>query len=879
MEVEAGRKGEGCGEGDGEWRLMRTLLTAMVRGEPPERTFTAEEMTRFFVASRTCSTHSQAGKLLGRLRESGLISPMYLSGESGAERVERWRVLVYDDTGDSWHAFPERYNSDPTLLREWENPLKFLQQLPVVLQKHNNAIDLHARLALRHRFSPPLPVASLEQVVGFKPANDSCKSRAMLEVLGVLFLDEQRFVLDMDVVCSQHVAVSHLATSEQMAVLLWQILRVQGSRSYSESICTLLTLLGLPVDKEWTERLATLFYLENVAFEECTFDQFRSLIIPRYCMCLAQSSAVSMALVSHLGDFVTGFDQRAISQGTLSAVNDAVVFGKADRIRLSTSKIAEDERRHRVEAIIMEDEFDSSSVFIRPIAAKDELPKKFSPLIASAIYVAANVIMFVSIFVSIYAGRDALMGMWAPVAVVKGFSGLVLLNSFLVYVFISRVGLSWLAKAVPSFLGFLSAHRWIAFHATAAVVLIGGGTVHAMVWMAAILPHMFSHAGSSAVPGQFLYIMKSPSEGGFIFGTFVGVSGLLLMVIFAILLITALPRVMRRYFEVFIFFHQFMWVAVAVLLMSHACHATGRMFPLMAVFLSPAIAWYIFELGIRIWRISHACQIVFAEILPGNGYVHLLIDVGDWKFNYKCGDYVKLCVPAVSKLEWHPFSIASRPSEQCVRLLIKPVGSWTTKLSELLSGDAPEHFRCRIDGPYESPTRDHYPSSRADVMVVFAAGVGVSLYSGQVAEWIAAGKRVELVWIDRDFLGLGFLHDELERAFPAWRHEKKLRVRVFCTGSRGTPGVVGAAMLMAVYQSEFGYNPILGLPVCFGRPDFDQELIELERSHQEASFAVFCCGPAAFASRLQSSVRAAQLRRQAAWSFSPEVFAMAWVKE
>lgn len=96
------------------------------------------------------------------------------------------------------------------------------------------------------------------------------------------------------------------------------------------------------------------------------------------------------------------------------------------------------------------------------------------------------------------------------------------------------------------------------------------------------------------------------------------------MVVFVLLLLTTVPKVMRQKFEVFIFYHQFMWVAVAVLLGVHACQARGRPFPLIVIFLFPALALFLGELCVRIWRMAHVRRIAFHEILPNGDFFFML---------------------------------------------------------------------------------------------------------------------------------------------------------------------------------------------------------------------------------------------------------------
>lgn len=261
-------------------------------------------------------------------------------------------------------------------------------------------------------------------------------------------------------------------------------------------------------------------------------------------------------------------------------------------------------------------------------------------------------------------------------------------------------------------------------------------------------------------------------------------------------------------------------------------------------------------------------------MLP-NGLSHIEIDLRGRKLHYKPADFVKICVPAISRLEFHPFSIASCPCEDRLRVLIKPLGNWTSQLCKLLKDDASK-VSFRLDGPFESPTKHNFVSNSADVMVVFAAGVGVSLYAGQIESWLKHGKKVEMAWVDRDFQSLQFLTEELSRAYPSWREEDDLHARVFCTAA-STFLFQAVAALCDCFQEKHLFNPLIGLPVFFCRPDFDLELARLEvKFPQSKSFAVFCCGPAVFSGEIQKAVEGANARRVASWSFSPEVFEFSW---
>lgn len=59
-------------------------------------------------------------------------------------------------------------------------------------------------------------------------------------------------------------------------------------------------------------------------------------------------------------------------------------------------------------------------------------------------------------------------------------------------------------------------------------------------------------------------------------------------------------------------------------------------------------------------------------------------------FRYKPGQYLYLNCPALSKHEWHPFTITSAPEEGFVSVHIRTRGDWTSRLKEHICPQIPE---------------------------------------------------------------------------------------------------------------------------------------------------------------------------------------------
>jgi predicted ferric reductase len=152
-------------------------------------------------------------------------------------------------------------------------------------------------------------------------------------------------------------------------------------------------------------------------------------------------------------------------------------------------------------------------------------------------------------------------------------------------------------------------------------------------------------------------------------------------------------------------------------------------------------------------------------------------DTGE-AFNYESGQYVFLCVPAISSLQWHPFTISSSPHEPMVSFHIKALGDWTLKLQSMVSAasagaEVAAPFDVLVDGPYGGVSIDIKNSSTYSHFVLFSGGIGVTpmrsivnwLYYEAHNEGRLSLERVHFVWTlpDRE-LAQSLVVDEAHNA-------------------------------------------------------------------------------------------------------------------
>jgi hypothetical protein len=224
------------------------------------------------------------------------------------------------------------------------------------------------------------------------------------------------------------------------------------------------------------------------------------------------------------------------------------------------------------------------------------------------------------------------------------------------------------------------------------------------------------------------------------------------------------------------------------LLFSHNLTRTRHPLPKLAhpTGIGP-LALHAVDRCIRLYRGRRACTLVSATQLPaGGGRVLTELCVraplvaqsttGDSNVqSHEAGDYCFVCVPAVSALEWHPFSISSAPVAAAAAaegalisfhiLAAGGADSFTSRLAawaaaQSSSAGAGSGALCSVDsqvlvdGPYGRISLRGWKTAYS-ALVLCAGGVGVTPLASALGELLAlhaAGRlahcrAVHLVWV------------------------------------------------------------------------------------------------------------------------------------
>ncbi|GAA94689.1 uncharacterized protein L969DRAFT_94681 [Mixia osmundae IAM 14324] len=263
--------------------------------------------------------------------------------------------------------------------------------------------------------------------------------------------------------------------------------------------------------------------------------------------------------------------------------------------------------------------------------------------------------------------------------------------------------------------------------------------------------------------------------------------------------------------------------------------------------------------------------------------------------SYRAGQWCFLCIPEVSRLQWHPFTISSAPDDPFISVHVRQVGDWTQAVGTRLGCTAiatsktekklaarPSVFEpvtmphgfvmpyLKVDGAYGAPAEDVF---KYEVAVLVGAGIGVTPFASVLKDISNQRKRgtlkhlrrVEFIWLCREAESF-----EWFQALLSTIEDESidfLRISIYMTGRLPTEDLWNVVINTA--GQEFDALTKLRSRTYFGRPAFGQIFENLRRSVRSGQYlpgaevslltrvGVFFCGSSGMAKVLQSETRKA----------------------
>lgn len=389
---------------------------------------------------------------------------------------------------------------------------------------------------------------------------------------------------------------------------------------------------------------------------------------------------------------------------------------------------------------------------------------------------------------------------WVPIA--RAAAAGIYLNFALLLLPMLRLTLSW--PRLSGLRRILPVSQAVQAHMIAGNAIVLFSAIHVLAYAAIVV--------TKRLPLDAILIWPVP------------LTGVVLVVLLALLAVFAWLRERVR-FELFVYTH-FLAIPIGILSIVHAHW-------FFAVMLVPGIVYGV-DRALRLLWSTRTAQV---DTITADGRDFTLTLLRPETFAYRAGDYAFLCVPQLSRLQWHPFSLINAPNDTgSLAFRIRRRGAWTQAVARLQPGT-----QVLVDGPFASPCRELYTCRTA---IIVAAGIGITPFASYLAQLeseCAGGgdeprpfDRIHLYWLERDQESLAGFYPLIARL-----HEQ-----------------LGGQFTASLVVDTLPHGQVAPL-VSHGSIDWDTALVGNGTQWQAPT--VFFCGPKALSDRVRASCRRVQL--------------------
>lgn len=465
--------------------------------------------------------------------------------------------------------------------------------------------------------------------------------------------------------------------------------------------------------------------------------------------------------------------------------------------------------------------------------------------------------------------------------VTRQMAGQINLNSALLLLTISKnfqtlIHQTFLRKLFPI-------HKNFAFHRYIGTWIFITGTIHSIFHLGGTFPRISSmtldELNSKVAYHQLTGV---PTYEWLLFRSIPGQTGLALMAVMFVMIITTIEKVRRKNFEAFWYSHH-LYVIMYFLMAIHGAQELAAR-QIFQFFCAVPGAIFILEKLAKVYRvIVYRGQAVSINLLS-SGIIELVIPRPRY-FIYRSGQYASVNIPNISRFQWHAFTISSSPTQQdVITFHISPVGDWTNKLAELAKMNLSKEAlpTVVIDGPFGTPSEQFH--DYRNIMLI-CSGVGATPFASVLRELLHRVKNdtnglqiesLDFYWVNRKSSQLTWLvtifQSLLKEQFAL--ESTFLKINLYFTGDSEKKD----------FRSLFLWNAIEELKrkgelkkhcycsnVYSGRPNWDK--IFQQKSEEQIStkeVGVFLCGNKAMAAEVLANCNKYSSKK--VFKFREEVF-------
>uniref|UniRef100_A0A7N8YCW9 NADPH oxidase 1 n=1 Tax=Mastacembelus armatus TaxID=205130 RepID=A0A7N8YCW9_9TELE len=379
----------------------------------------------------------------------------------------------------------------------------------------------------------------------------------------------------------------------------------------------------------------------------------------------------------------------------------------------------------------------------------------------------------------------------------------------------------------------------------------------------------------------------------FAFTTIAGLTGVIITLALILIITSSMEVIRRSYFEVFWYTHHLFIIFFAGLVF----HGAGRIvrsqqstnpphnvtfckdrsddwgkipecpipqfaggFPQTWMWVIGPMILYLCERCLRFIRYMQTVKYRKIVMRPSKVLELQLVKNG---FKMEVGQYVFLNCPAISQLEWHPFTMTSAPEEDFFSVHIRSAGDWTDKLIDLMQ-QLPEETmfpttictELGVDGPFGTASEDVFDY---EVSMLVGAGIGVTPFASILKSiWYKfkdsdpnlRTRKIYFYWLCREthaFEWFADLLQVLEKEMEERGLGDFLTYKLYLTGWDQSH----ATHVMVHFDKETDVITGLKQKTCYGRPIWDKEFEQVCKENPTSAVGTFLCGPEALAKVLE----------------------------
>ncbi|XP_063025375.1 dual oxidase 2 isoform X2 [Melospiza melodia melodia] len=395
-------------------------------------------------------------------------------------------------------------------------------------------------------------------------------------------------------------------------------------------------------------------------------------------------------------------------------------------------------------------------------------------------------------------------------------------------------------------------HRWVAMAALIFSVLhTAGHVVNVYIFsvtplsvLSCLFSTVFTNDGSQ-LPQKYYW---------WFFQTVPGMTGVLLLVVLAVMYVFATRHFRRVSFQGFWITHH-LYMLLYILVIIHGSYALIQQPRFHIYFIIPALIYSADKLY-SLSRKKVEISVVKAELLP-SGVTHLQFQRPQ-DFDYKSGQWVRIACVGLGTTEYHPFTLTSAPHDDTLSLHIRAVGPWTTRLRELYSpkslallGTLPKLY---LDGPFGE---GHQEWNKFEVSVLVGGGIGVTPFASILKDLVFKSSiNSKLLCKKRQFEWLTDIIREVEESDK----NGLVSVHIYITQLAEKFDLRTTMLYICErhFQKVLNKSLFTGLRSIthFGRPPFVPFFSSLQEVHPEVQkIGVFSCGPPGMTKSVEQACR------------------------